>query len=312
VPPQPSPKAKASLGKPMANPPRAPLEPKPAPAPAAEPPPAAPETAAAPRPADPEPETPIQPAAAPRRSKLKGELKTRPRCPECGASMDEGAVVCMHCGFDQRVPEEPEVQAPPPRKPLPVVPIAAGLAVVAVLFAAFHFLGGSGEEDAPPAVSEPPPMEESDPFAEEDPDWLAPPVTPAPAAEEPIAEEATAAVEEPSPPPAVAPGPAPRPLDPAAQAAAEVQARLDAEFPLLQIDDMAAIRLDDGSGLRGRIVNINAQRVSIRVSGTVRDISLERLDHTSRLRIDPLYRDTTARQWKQEAFDRLTQDAPQD
>jgi hypothetical protein len=226
--------------------------------------------------------------------------------------MDEGAVVCMHCGFDQRVPEEPELQAPPPRKPLPVVPIAAGLAVVAVLFLAIHFLGGSGEEDGPSAVSEPPPMEEPDPFAEEDPDGLAPPVTPTPAAEEPLPEETTAPAEEPSPPPTAEPGPAPSPLDPAAQAAAEVEARLDAEFPVLQIDDMAAIRLDNGSGLRGRIVNINAQRVSIRVSGSVRDISLERLDHASRLRIDPLYRDTTARQWKLEALDRLTQDAPQE
>ena len=282
-------------------------QPKPVPEPAAEP------AAADPSPA---PE-PVEAAAAPppteaRRGRLKADLKTRPKCPECGASMMEGAVVCMHCGFDQRAPLEPEVEkAPVSRRTLPIRPIAiaAGLVLVGAVFGAFHLLSGSGEDpDAPvSAGADPFQPEIDDPFEEEDPDWLTgtdPEADPTPVADaaEPLPPPDTSPVEQEPAPTTTAAQPDSE-MDPAA----DVEARLAEEFPVLQIDEMAAIRLEDGTGLRGRIVNIHPRRVGIRVGGVVRDISLDRLDHASRMRIDPLYRTVIANQLKQEAAQRRSE-----
>lgn len=311
-------KARASLGKPLAKPsPKPVAAPPPQSEPVSEPPPASKATVSlADEPEPPEPAAP-PPAAESSEARPKASLRTRPKCPECGNTMEDNAVICVRCGYTSQDEEAAAASAAPaPRRRLPIRNVAIGIVALAACVLGYHFLVGPGDEpgDDDPFDATSDLAVIDDPLADEEPTWLAEP-KPEPELEaaSPVTETTADPEPEPEPQPEMPVIPTPDPAlelpeDPLERATVVVAAEMESRFPMLQIDDMAAIRLDDGTGLRGRIVDINPRRVSIRVAGgvLVRDIRLDRLHNTSRVRVDPVYREAFQEHYVQQEHQRLT------
>lgn len=221
-----------------------------------------------------EPDAP--PAAAESRKtfpgKRKADLKTRPRCPECGASMGLDAVVCVQCGYDRRGPQAagpvPAVAAGKRRLPMPAILAIVLLAVAAIGYALFL--------KRPPAAAGPEP---------------AGPAEPAPASP-PVVEP------EPAPETPAAAAPAPAEAEPAAPAAPEepesrrqVRARLDAQYPLLRPADPARLVTRDRATFNGKIIEVTESAVRLYYQGSESEIPLGLLMPESRAQVDPAYRE---------------------
>jgi hypothetical protein len=69
--------------------------------------------------------------------KLKPDETTpeETRCPSCGASLAEGAVICVQCGYDFRSGRRVDEEVAPRTNPLMIAGVALLVAVAAVLVA---------------------------------------------------------------------------------------------------------------------------------------------------------------------------------
>jgi len=200
------------------------------------------------------------------------------RCPSCGAVMPTGAIICIECGFDTRSGRQHGVEAGPDRKKWIFIGAGALVLLAVVLVLRVALSSGSSEVTTIPAP--PPPVVEAPPA----------PVAPAPApepapvvAQTPVA-ETNVVVEEAAPPP-----------DPDAIAEEQrplMRAELDRVAPLLMEGEEADLRLTRGLVVRGTLVDRNETGVVLVSEDTGTNVvEFAALDRTSRVRIDPAFRD---------------------
>ncbi len=219
----------------------------------------------------------------------KEELPPETRCPSCGASLPEGAVLCVQCGYDFRSGRRVDEEVAPRTNPLLIAGIALVVALAAGLVA-WRILGG---EEPPPVVAAP--VVEAAPVKPPEPASV--PV-PEPVATAAVPEVVASGATNPAAPVEVVAEtntpPAEPPVDPAVLEAEQreiVIEQLDQQAPLFQAGDELELRLTNGLVQRGSFVSRSEQSLVVQVgSNQLRTMEFTLLDRGSRVRSDPLYR----------------------
>lgn len=222
------------------------------------------------------------PATPPPVAKKTSPLHTKPKCPECGRSMEKDTVICLNCGYDLRgeVPATKPTMVSEPKTSRPIAPIL--VAVILVCSAAFYIFGmKKGPAPSPPAGESAPP---ENPAAEPAP--FDPASAPAPA-EEPATGE-TSQSENPD-----APSQEIVPVEDSAVSAERQRVidRLDAQQPLFVAGDVTLLRTQDGTVYRGKIIEINDTAVRLYYQGSEGEVPIRALTPRSRSQIDPAFRE---------------------
>lgn len=210
------------------------------------------------------------------------------RCPSCGASLPEGSVLCVQCGYDFRSGRRVDEEVAPRSNPLMIAGVALLVAVAAVLVA-WRIL--SDGESVPPPVAAPAPVVAPAPPAEPAPVPAAPATTTVAAVEAPVVSNPVAVVEAVVETNTV---PVEPPVDPAVLAGEQrviVTEQLDQQAPMYQAGDELELRLTNGLVQRGVFVSRTEQNLLIQVgSNQTKVMEFSLLDRGSRVRGDAAYR----------------------
>lgn len=210
------------------------------------------------------------------------------RCPSCGASLLDGAVICVQCGYDFRSGRRVDEEVAPRTNPLLIAGVALLVAVAAGLVA-WRMM--ASEPPAPPVVSAAP----SVPVLEVPPP-VPTPVIPTQEVAAVLADTQDVATVE-SPVEAVETNQVPEEpaLDPAVVAAEQrtmVSEQLDLKAPLFTAGEAVELRFTNGVVQRGVFVSRQEEGLTLQTgSNATRAVDYILLDRGSRVRSDPDYRE---------------------
>lgn len=225
---------------------------------------------------------PSQAREAPRlKVKHESTISGATRCPSCGAPMEEGAVLCLQCGFHLQRGERIGQASGWPRVIIWVW-VGAGLIILA---GAVRFLlrPGSLEQAIPtPARPMEAPVTSAVATVESSP---AP--TPEPAAPPPEVQPDLAAAAGPS----NAVPSAEELVRLEAEVRAELTARLDKAQPMYQPGERVELRQQNGLIIRGYLKALTPDAVLVMREEGETAVPLVLLDHQSRVRCDRAFRD---------------------
>jgi hypothetical protein len=221
--------------------------------------------------------------------KLDETTPEETRCPSCGASLAEGAVICVQCGYDFRSGRRVDEEVAPRTNPLMIAGVALLVAVAAVLVA-WRIL--SSDTTVAPVVVPPPSVVV---VAEVVPPA---PIPVAPTQEVAVvgAESTVVAVAE-SPESIVETNEVPDvpALDPAvveAEQRAAVTEQLATKAPLFAAGEAVELRYTNGVVQRGVFVSRQEEGLTLQTgSNLTRVVEFILLDRGTRVRSDPGYRE---------------------
>lgn len=208
------------------------------------------------------------------------------RCPSCGASLVEGAVICVQCGYDFRSGRRVDEEAAPRMNPLVIAGVALLVAVAAGLVA-WRML--TAEPPAAPIASLPP----STPVVADVAPAVPTPVAPTQVIAVVAETQGVAVVEAPVAETNQVPEePA---LDPAvveAEQRVAVIEQLDIKAPMFNAGETVELRYTNGVVQRGVFVSSQEEGLTLQTgSNQTRAVDFVLLDRASRVRSDPQYRE---------------------
>lgn len=223
--------------------------------------------------------------------KIKADEPSAPetRCPSCGASVPDGAVICVQCGYDFRSGRRVGEEVAPRANPLAIAGVALLVAVAAGLLA-WRLMPSA----PPPAPAANTPVETPVPA----PATVVPVVVESAAPTQTVAmvnaeTQVVAVVEQTPAEPHQIPE-VPR-LDPAvveAEQRVAVVEQLNVKAPLFAAGEAVELRFTNGVVQRGIFVSRQPDRLSLQTSSNVtRVVEFVLLDRASRVRSDPEYRE---------------------
>ena len=223
--------------------------------------------------------TGVRPEGAPKLQVKHGTVITGgKKCPSCGATMAQEAVICIQCGYDTRTGSQ-YLDSPQKSRTLQWVLWGFGLIILAGLAKTFVFKGSAGGQQAMVA-----------PSTQQSADTA--PAAPAATNGETSAAQPVVGVQT-ALPPAGAAATNKSPVD-IAKIEAEYRAKLNEQlattYPMYAPGDAVVLRRVNGLVHRGTLAELKPDAVVVVAGGQTNEVPMKALDRASRMKCDPVFR----------------------